>query len=83
MNTEIKRRTRAVQTFPTAKSVIRFAGAVCCNQNDIWATKRNFIDKRMLAGKLSAQLTDEPSPEDVMSVTKLVEEAFDRKLRAA
>ena len=43
MNCEIKRRTRVVQVFPSAESLVRLVGAVCCDQNDAWACERNFI----------------------------------------
>ncbi len=83
MNREIKRRTSVVQVFPSTASLLRLVGAVCCDQNDAWACERNFIDRRSMEGPLSAAPSPEPSPAEVGSVLALVEEAFDRKLRAA
>ena len=82
MNCEIKRRTRVVQVFPSTASLVRLVGAVCCDQNDAWACERNFIDRRSLGPGYGR----EPLPEEpggVERVLRLVEEAFDRKRRAA
>lgn len=82
MNAEIKRRTRVVQVFPSAESLLRLVGAVCCDQNDAWACERNFIDARTLAEGYGS----EPLPADpdgAARVLRLVEEAFDRARRAA
>lgn len=82
MNGEIKRRTRVVQVFPSTASLVRLVGAVCCDQNDAWACERNFIDRRSLGPGYER----EPMPEEpggVQRVLRLVEEAFDRKRRAA
>ena len=82
MNCEIKRRTRVVQVFPSAASLLRLVGAVCCDQNDAWACEKNFIDRRSLEpGYERAPLPEEPGGE--ARVLRLVEEAFDRKRRAA
>lgn len=80
MNREIKRRASVVQVFPSVASLLRLAGAVCCDQNDAWAVERNFIDRRTLEGPLAAS-SAAPTPEDPASVITLVEEALDRKLR--
>ena len=82
MNCEIKRRTRVVQVFPSTASLVRLVGAVCCDQNDAWACERNFIDRRSLEpGYEREPLPAEPG--GVERVLRLVEEAFDRKRRAA
>lgn len=82
MNCEIKRRSRVVQVFPSADSLVRLVGAVCCDQNDAWACERNFIDRRSLAeGYEREPLPEEPG--GVERVVRLVEEAFDRKRKAA
>lgn len=82
MNCEIKRRTRVVQVFPSTASLLRLVGAVCCDQNDAWACEKNFIDRRSLEpGYERAPLPEEPGGE--ARVLRLVEEAFDRKRRAA
>lgn len=82
MNAEVKRRTKVVQVFPSAASLVRLVGAVCCDQNDAWACERNFIDRRTLEPGYER----EPLPEEhggEARVLRLVEEAFDRKRRAA
>ena len=82
MNCEIKRRTRVVQVFPSTASLLRLVGAVCCDQNDTWACEKNFIDRRSLEpGYGRAPMPEEPGGE--ARVLRLVEEAFDRKRRAA
>ncbi len=71
----------SVQTVPPTM-LVRLVGAVCCNQNDAWACERNFMDRRSLEpGYERAPLPEEPGGE--ARVLRLVEEAFDRKRRAA
>ena len=82
MNCEIKRRTRVVQVFPSRDSLVRLVGAVCCDQNDAWLSATNFIDRRTLEpGYEREPLPEEPGGAE--RVARVVEEAFDRRLRAA
>ena len=46
-NREIKRRSRVVQAFPSVASLERLAGAVMCEQDDVWADSRYFSEARM------------------------------------
>ena len=46
-NRETKRRSRVVQVFPSAASLERLAGAVMCEQDDLWADSRYFSEARM------------------------------------
>ena len=46
-NREIKRRSRVVQVFPSVASLERLAGAVMCEQDDLWADLRYFSEARM------------------------------------
>ena len=46
-NREIKRRARVVQVFPSVASLERLAGAVMCEQDDLWADSRYFSEARM------------------------------------
>ena len=83
MNAEIKRRTRVVQVFPSPAALVRLVGAVCCDQNDAWLGAPNFIDRRSLEPGCEPRAPAEPGPEERASVLTAVEEAFDRKRRAA
>ena len=46
-NRETKRRSRVVQVFPSAKSLVRLAGAVMCEQDEIWLESRYFSEAKM------------------------------------
>ena len=46
-NREIKRRSRVVQVFPSTGSLVRLAGAVMCEQDEIWQESRYFPEMRM------------------------------------
>lgn len=47
-NREIKRRSRVVQVFPSTGSLVRLAGAVMSEQDEIWQESRYFSE----AGKM-------------------------------
>ena len=46
-NREIKRRSRVVQVFPSTGSLVRLAGAVMCERDEIWQESRYFSEVRM------------------------------------
>ena len=46
-NREIKRRSRVVQVFPSTGSLVRLAGAVMCEQDEICQESRYFSEARM------------------------------------
>lgn len=46
-NREIKHRSRVVQVFPSTGSLVRLAGAVMCEQDEIWQESRYFSEARM------------------------------------
>lgn len=46
-NREIKRRSRVVQSFPSAASLVRLAGAVMCEQDETWQESRYFSEAKM------------------------------------
>ena len=83
LNAEVKRRADVVQVFPSAESLVRLAGAVCLDRDDAWLVARNFIDARSLTRPLEAPPSPQPSPEELRSALVAVEEAFERRLRAA
>lgn len=43
----MKRRPRVVQVFPPTASPVRLAGAVMCEQDEIWQGSRYFSEARM------------------------------------
>ena len=46
-NLEIKRRSRIVQMFPSTGSLVRPAGTVMCEQDEIWQESRYFSEAKM------------------------------------
>lgn len=46
-NREIKRRSRVVQAFPSTASLVRLAGAVMCEQDEVWQESRYFSEAKM------------------------------------
>lgn len=46
-NREIKRRSRVVQVFPSTGSLVRLAGTVMCEQDEIWQESRYFSEAKM------------------------------------
>lgn len=47
MNREIKRRSNVMQTFPSTTSLVRLAGAVMCEQDEMWQESRYFSEAKM------------------------------------
>ena len=83
LNGEIKRRTKPVQIFPSNESLVRLIGALCCEQNDEWAAKGNFMDARKMRELAVREKEAQSSPEEIGRVVRLVEEVFERTLKAA
>ena len=46
-NRKIKRRSSVVQAFPSTASLMRLAGAVMCEQDEIWQESRYFSEAKM------------------------------------
>ena len=46
-NREIKRRSLVVQVFPSTGSLVRIAGAVMCEQDEMWQESRYFSEAKM------------------------------------
>ena len=59
-NREIKRRTRVVQSFPSAESLLRLVGAVLIEENDAWQLQRVFS----VASTASADGYEAPVPSE-------------------
>ena len=83
MNEEIKRRTKVVTIFPSIESAIRLVGAVCCDQNDTWLTGRGIIDKATLQEDYEHTTMPEPQIGERVEAMQLIQEAFDKKRKAA
>ena len=83
LNGEIKRRTKSIQVFPSNESLIRLIGALCCEQNDEWAAKGNFMDAKKMKELTIQDKNEAPATDEIARVTRLVEEAFERTLKAA
>lgn len=47
MNREIKRRSSVAQTFPSTTSLVRLAGAVMWEQDEMWQKSRYFSEATM------------------------------------
>lgn len=59
-NREIKRRSRVVQVFPSAGSLLRLVGAVMCDQDEEWSEARYFA-----AGKIAELYAERPEPAEI------------------
>ena len=46
-NREIKRRSMVVQVFPSLPSLVRLAGAVMCERDEVWQKSRYFSEAKM------------------------------------
>lgn len=85
-NREIKRRSKVVQVFPSARSLERLVGAVMCDQDEEWQASRYFSEKKM------SELYDErartaaktpPSPERATELLLVAKKAIDASLELA
>lgn len=81
-NAEIKRRTKVVQVFPSVASMVRMVGSICCDQNDKWIYSIP-IDARPFRDDYETEPVREIEPRDMIEAMFLVEEAFDKELKAA
>lgn len=59
MNREIKRRSRVVQVFPSAESMLRLVGAVRAEQDEDWSSRRYISPESMQ--RLSEPAAPEPA----------------------
>ncbi len=64
-NREIKRRTNVVQCFPSKESLLRLVGAVLCEENVYWSSKRMFSED-----SIASVDTFEPDVPDELEVAK-------------
>lgn len=83
MNREIKRRTDAIQVFPSAESLLRLVGALCCDQNDSWLQEKNFINARSMVGLAPVQPDFDFGDEEIARVRSSVKEVFEKRMKAA
>lgn len=80
---EIKRRARVVQVFPSVEALARLVGAVCCDQDDVWASASNFMGRRSLARGYEPAARPPATREDEERAPALEGAAFDGKRREA
>ena len=59
MNREVRRRSRVVQVFPSAESMLRLVGAVRAEQDEGWSSRRYISPESM--GKLLGPAAPEPA----------------------
>ena len=59
MNREMRRRSRVVQVFPSAESMLRLVGAVCAERDEDWSSGRYISPESM--GKLLEPAAPEPA----------------------
>lgn len=74
-NREIKRRTDAVQVFPSPKSLLRLVGAALADQNDAWAAG-HFMDAAGMPGAWRRAEAPAPGEETLAKAGMLVLEAM-------
>lgn len=59
-NREIKRRTRVVQSFPSEASLVRLVGAVLCEEDEDWSSRRYIVPESL--EELWEQSREEAAP---------------------
>lgn len=74
-NREIKRRTDAVQVFPSASSLVRLVGAALADQNDAWAAG-HFMDAEGMRDLMRDASSPEATGETLRKAEILVLEAM-------
>ena len=60
-NREIKRRTRAVQSFPSEEALVRLVGAVCCEASEDWSGRR-YMDPSAIEELWEREAAPSPDP---------------------
>lgn len=63
-NSEIKRRLRMTQVFPSKKSLLRFTGAVVCDYAEMKSGSRYFSKRKMTEVHGTALRDDGPGERD-------------------
>ena len=82
-NREIKRRTKVVQVFPSERSLLRLAGAVLAEQDEIWADKRYFSEERMAELSKERRPSLPPTPERLAELRETARKAIEASLELA
>lgn len=83
MNREIGRRTNAIQVLLSAESLLRLAGALCCDQSDSWLQEKNSINVRSMVELAPAQPDFDAGDEEFARVRLSVKEVFEKRMKAA
>ena len=77
LNCELKRRSNVIQVFPNSLSMIRMAGAICCDYNDTWQAEKNFINRRSLQDLCPKERKHNINNSDIKLIERSVEEKFE------
>lgn len=65
------------------ESVIRLIGAVCCDQNDSWKVGKEVTEKAPSGKDYKSEQMSEPTISGWIEVMQAIQEAFDKKKKAA
>ena len=85
-NREIKRRSRVVQVFPSVRSLERLAGAVMCEEDELWSDKRYFAESKIAElydEKRAKQKPQPPTPEQEEELRLIAKKAIEASLELA
>lgn len=80
---EIRRRTKAVQAFPSERPLLRLVGAVLAEQDGIWAGKRYFSKERIAELSKERKPSLPPAPERLVELRETARKAIDASLELA
>lgn len=76
-NREIKRRSRVVQVFPSAESMVRLVGAVMAEQDEDWSSRRWIVPASLSGLEEPAPVQPEPTDESRERGLKVVRTAME------
>ena len=82
-NGETRRRSRAVQAFPSVKSLERLVGAVMCEQDEIWADSRHFSEEKMSELYGERETPRQPDAEEREGLGMMARKAIEASLEPA
>lgn len=80
---ETRRRSRAVQVFPSVKSLERLVGAVMCEQDEEWAGSRCFSERKMAEPCDPSPSPEPAAPEEREKADEMARKAMEASLELA